>query len=200
MDKAAKVAGKEEYERLQKSNPELAGKKIHFLAGNRCLPSADIPFTEVYLKIVDAMLSKGGLDKTQKAITEEIGENFFPNRGKINQNVWTRILEPWAVKNIMVRITGNMAKPVDVTRCATLSEIRRNLKVHQSDGDAVFQYSGKILVNKKMVLVGKASYSIMKRRNADAIEVPIKDGTGKTQWIRMDALLALLSNLKKTAE
>lgn len=196
MNKAARQAGKEEYERLRKDNPELAGKKLHLLTGNRCLPSAEIPFTDVYLKIVDNLLYKGGLEKTQTAILEDIEERYFKDKGKISRNVWTRPLEPWAIKNIKVRITGNMDKPADITGCETLSDIRRMLKASQSHGAAILQYSGKITVNKKSVSAGKALYPIMKRREAYAIQVSVDDG--KYQWIRLDALLALLGNLKMT--
>lgn len=197
MNKAAREAGKQEHQRLLKSNPELVGKKIHFLPDNRCLPSAEIPFTEAYLKILDAMLFTGGSEKTQKEINEEVRKQFFPDKGKISLNIWTKPLEPWAIRNITTRIMSNMTKPVDITGCKTLGEIRRRLKVSQSDGGAVFQYSGKILVNKKVVEVGKASYPIMKRRKAYAIQIPINNDDGKRQWIRLDALLALLKNLKR---
>ncbi len=198
MDKAAKEAGKEAYARLQKDHPELVGKKMHFIAGNRCLTSAEIPFKDVYLKLLDAMLF-GGLDKTQVDIIREVQEKYFQDKGKISANVWNKALEPWAIANINKRVQGNMVRPIDVSKCSTLGEVKKTLKVNNSEGGAVYKYSGQIVVNKYAVMAGKASYPLMKRRKAHSIQVPISwDEEGKRQWIRLDALLSLLENLKKT--
>lgn len=199
MNAAALKAGQDEIAKLLEENPELAAQQFHFVPTNRCLPKAKIPFSSVYLKIIDALLLNDGINKTQKAVNELVEEKYLKEEeGKISPNVWTKPLEPWMVKQIIARVNGNMVKPVDVSKCNTLGEIKNKLKVSQFDGGAVFKYTGKVIINKHTVMVGKASYPLMKRGASYSIQLPIPwDDGGKRQWIRVDALMAFLKNLKE---
>ncbi len=195
MNRAAKAEGKKAVEELKKINPDMADLKMSLIPSNVCLPSAQIPFKDVYLKVVDTLASKEGLTKTQKLILEEIQNTYFSGMGVISPNVWTRKLVHWAVTEAQKRLNANMAKPINILGCTSLSEIRIKMLAHQSYGHAVIQYSGKIVINKHHVVAGKKSFKVIERANSYYIQV--QTGGGKSQWIRLDSLISLLSNLKQ---
>lgn len=183
------------FTRYMAEHPEVKGAGFFPLITNRCYKNGAVPFSDVYLKIIDYLLLHDGLNKSQKDILAEINKSF--PQGKISPNIWTKPLNKTHLKKIGVRIRGNMREPVSVDGCKTLSDIKRTLFINRPAKDATLQYSGKISFNRDTLNAGKAVYPLTWRNDNYYIQVPIPS-TGKRQWIRMDALVALLSNLRVT--
>ncbi|MCE9506943.1 MAG: hypothetical protein K8R48_01315 [Alphaproteobacteria bacterium] len=190
LRKAANEGATEKVKEWHKQNPgneDLAVKPL-----NAAFVRNPPGFTKAILRIADVMVFDKTGKKKQNEIVREI-QPQFPDF-ELRPTIWQKKLHPAVVEKVAARIQGNMASPIDLHGCKTLSGFRKRLKAHNRVAMAVHTFKGKISISKEAVVVaGAKEYPVEKRgsggRTYPAIRVTVKN---KRQWIRLDALAFLL--------
>jgi hypothetical protein len=133
-------------------------------------------------KVVPAIMSwlvaKGGADRTQKAILDDVRKEL-PNQD-IQDNVWFKELKGWQLKKLQEKIymSRKFEEYVEIKGCKTLSDIKKRLKVSTNIIEADYNAKANVSVKGDNLVVGKKTYLISDRKSGIYTYQLVKRGTG----------------------
>jgi len=129
----------------------------------------------------------GGLNKTKKEILDEVKTQLPQHRDSVNYNVWYRKLKPAQWTKMQQVISGNLAKPVSIKGCKTLSDIRNKLIAESAKRAASFTTTVTVTIDVKTVVIGEEIYAISVRKSKGKEYPSIRVGK-KRMFINVTAL------------
>lgn len=148
-------------------------------------------FTKVIPKIVDVLLWTGRWERTQAEVLEE-ALSFLPGHS-VSANIWTKKLSPSALKRVRERIRGN-APNVDIKGCTTLSQIKKAITAQKKNASNDKSAKVSITFAPDSVVINNTVHPICNGKSGEHTYSRVRVNVdGKRQWIRVDALQALLS-------
>ena len=129
--KAMKEAAAKAHDLFLAVHPEASGLRFH---RSKTYVSKPRPagFSEVPIAIIRRMLQPGWVGKTQKAILEAVQEEMPQYAIASAKNIWTMEHMGWQLENLRDAVASGPAafRTADVSKCRTLSDFRRDLKLH----------------------------------------------------------------------
>lgn len=150
-----------------------------------------INFKATFLAIMDCLLDRGQSLKTQKDILEKV--KFTTGIYELTANLWTRPLRRYTFALLNKRISDEGLK-ISLVNCKTLSDVRKRVQAYFTSLNGELKLKAEIVIaGNKMVINGR-TYNIARTGSGSTeyrrVRVIVGD---KRQWIRVDALEALLS-------
>lgn len=133
-------------------------------------------------------------NKTKASLVQAI-QPQFPEYS-IPANIWSRQLSPALFRKIEDIVQSGLFYKVSIRGCKTLAEVKDKLKASIKMEAAVKTYKPKVAVSRDSVVVNDVVYPVAQRNPKDktSLAVRVTVAGKKRQWIRLDALVTLLSS------
>jgi len=148
--------------------------------------------TKAILRLIDMVIADKSCSQTNKALLEKVRPEF-PDL-PLRDNLFSQKLHNGVIKQIQNRINSNMATPLSIDKCKTLSDIRKRFKVAHLGKSIAKTLKPTLTFTKELLVVnGKPFKPHMKKAKGNeyaCIKFTVK---GETHSIRVKALWLLLN-------
>lgn len=169
-------------------NPEF--RKFGLDARVRVFRKRPAGFTQVIPKIVEVLTWTGRSERTQAAVLQEALSKLSGQ--SVSANIWTRKLSPSSLRRAKEKIRG-LAPHIDIKGCTTLSEIKKAITAQKKASSNDKSAKVCITITSDSVVINNTVLPIFIGKSGEHTYSRVRVNVGnKRQWIRVDALQALL--------
>ncbi|MDP2152816.1 MAG: hypothetical protein Q8J66_04050 [Methylotenera sp.] len=154
-----------------------------------------INYKATYLAIMDCLLDRGQTLKTQKDILERV--KFITGIHELTANLWTRTFRSYTFTLLNKRISDEGLK-ISLVNCKTLSDVRKRVQAYFTSLNGELKLKAELVIAGSKLVVNGTTYPITLSGSGTSEYKRIRVNVGdKRQWIRLDALEALLDTKNK---
>lgn len=154
-----------------------------------------INYKATYLGIMDCLLDRSQSLKTQKDILEKV--KFTTGIHELTANLWTRPLRRYTFALLNKRISDEGLK-ISLVNCKTLSDVRKRVQAYFTSLNGELKLKAEVVIAGNKLVVNGTTYPITSNGSGTSEYKRIRVSVGeKRQWIRLDALEALLATKSK---
>lgn len=148
--------------------------------------------TKAILRLIDRLIEDKSCSQTNKALLEQVRPEFLDI--PLRDNLFSQKLHKAVLKKIQDQINGNMANPVSIEKCKTLSDVRKRFKVAYLGKSKTITLKATFIFSKSAVVINGKPYSFTSKKSKGHAYKMIKfKRDGVTYEIRAKALTKLLS-------